>query len=69
MEHLHTLVQSHAVIISALILLTAYVFIALEKIPKVTVALLGRLDNSAWIGQPDKIYRRSCQCKLFYKLC
>ena len=41
MEHLHTLVQSHAVIISALILLTAYVFIALEKIPKVTVALLG----------------------------
>ena len=41
MEHLHLLVQSHAVIISALILLVAYIFIALEKIPKVTVALLG----------------------------
>ena len=41
MEHLHTLVQSHAVVISAAILLIAYVFIALEKIPKVTIALLG----------------------------
>lgn len=41
MEHLHTFVQAHAVMISALILLTAYIFIALEKIPKVTVALLG----------------------------
>lgn len=41
MEHLHLLVQSHAVIVSATILLVAYIFIALEKIPKVTVALLG----------------------------
>lgn len=41
MELLHTFVQAHAVVISALILLVAYVFIALEKIPKVTIALLG----------------------------
>ena len=41
MEHLHALVQSHAVGISAAVLLIAYVFIALEKIPKVTVALIG----------------------------
>ena len=41
MEHLHTLVQSHAVVISAAILLIAYIFIALEKIPKVTIALIG----------------------------
>lgn len=41
MEHLHALVQSHAVVVSAAILLIAYVFIALEKIPKVTIALLG----------------------------
>lgn len=41
MEHLHTLVQSNAVVVSAAILLIAYVFIALEKIPKVTVALIG----------------------------
>ncbi len=41
MEHLHTLVQSHAVVVSAAILLIAYVFIALEKIPKVTIALIG----------------------------
>ncbi len=41
MEHLHALVHSHAVVVSAAILLIAYVFIALEKIPKVTIALLG----------------------------
>jgi len=41
MEHLHSLVQSNAVCVSAAILLIAYVFIALEKIPKVTIALLG----------------------------
>lgn len=40
-EQLQTLVQAHGVIVSAAILLTAYVFIALEKIPKVTIALLG----------------------------
>ena len=34
-------ISSNAVIISGLILLIAYVFIALEKIPKVTVALIG----------------------------
>ncbi len=40
-EHLHTIVQANAVVVSAAILLIAYVFIALEKIPKVTIALLG----------------------------
>ena len=41
MEHLHALVQAYSVAVSAAILLIAYVFIALEKIPKVTVALVG----------------------------
>lgn len=40
-EQLQTLVQAHGVVVSATILLTAYIFIALEKIPKVTIALLG----------------------------
>ena len=40
-EHLHSIVQTHAVAISASVLLIAYIFIALEKIPKVTIALLG----------------------------
>lgn len=40
-EHLHSLVQANAVGVSAAILLIAYVFIALEKIPKVTIALIG----------------------------
>ena len=34
-------IQANAVMISGLILLIAYIFIALEKIPKVTVALIG----------------------------
>ena len=41
MEQFYTLVQNHAVTISAVVLILAYVFIALEKIPKVTIALLG----------------------------
>ena len=41
MEHLHSIVQSHAVMISAAILVISYIFIALEKIPKVTIALIG----------------------------
>ncbi len=40
-EHLNSLVQANAVGVSAAILLIAYVFIALEKIPKVTIALIG----------------------------
>lgn len=40
-EHFHEIVQAHGVVVSASILLIAYVFIALEKIPKVTIALLG----------------------------
>ncbi len=41
MEHLQTIVQSNALLFSAAILIIAYIFIALEKIPKVTIALLG----------------------------
>lgn len=41
MELLHSIVQAHSVAISAAILIVAYIFIALEKIPKVTIALLG----------------------------
>ncbi len=38
---LSSFISSHSVAISAGLLLIAYIFIALEKIPKVTVALLG----------------------------
>ncbi len=41
MEMLHTLVANNSVAISAWILIIAYIFIATEKIPKVTVALVG----------------------------
>ncbi len=41
MEHIHNLVAQNAMMISAIILVIAYVFIATEKIPKVTVALVG----------------------------
>ena len=40
MEHLHQFVSNNAIVISAIILLVAYVFIAWEKIPKVVIALL-----------------------------
>lgn len=41
MEFLHSLVNAHSVVISAIILLISYIFIATEKIPKVTIALIG----------------------------
>ncbi len=41
LENLHEIVQQNAVMISAIILIVAYIFIAWEKISKVTVALLG----------------------------
>ena len=41
MEHLHELVANNAIVVSAVILLVAYIFIAWEKIPKVVIALLG----------------------------
>ena len=41
MEHLHTLVSQNAVMVSTIILIVAYIFIAWEKISKVTIALLG----------------------------
>ena len=34
-------ISSHSVLVSASLLILAYIFIALEKIPKVTIALLG----------------------------
>ena len=40
-EQLHNIVQQHSVVISASILLIAYIFIAIEKIPKVTISLVG----------------------------
>lgn len=41
MEALHALVQQNAVMTSAIILIVAYIFIAWEKISKVTIALIG----------------------------
>ncbi len=41
MEHFYSSVHNHSIIVSAVILILAYIFIALEKIPKVTIALLG----------------------------
>ena len=41
MEALHSFVAAHNVMISAILLIFAYIFIATEKIPKVTIALLG----------------------------
>ncbi|MBR6127566.1 ArsB/NhaD family transporter [bacterium] len=41
MEMIHSFVSAHNVMISAGILILAYIFIAAEKIPKVTIALLG----------------------------
>lgn len=65
MEALLAFASSHALIISASILILAYVFIAMEKIPKVTIALvgasitllLGLLDQTQTIhGHLDKFY-------------
>lgn len=41
MEHLHNIISSHSLIVSGAILFIAYIFIAIEKISKVTVALIG----------------------------
>ena len=41
MEALHALVQQNAVMTSTIILIVAYIFIAWEKISKVTIALIG----------------------------
>ncbi len=41
MEMIHSFVSAHNIIISAGLLILAYIFIATEKIPKVTIALLG----------------------------
>ena len=41
MDLIHSFVSAHNVMISAGLLILAYIFIATEKIPKVTIALLG----------------------------
>ena len=41
MEYLHAFSTDHAIILSAGILILAYIFIATEKISKTTVALIG----------------------------
>lgn len=41
MENVFNFIQTHSVAFSAGILVLAYIFIALEKIPKVTIALIG----------------------------
>lgn len=41
MESLMSLIQANAITVSATILIIAYIFIAIEKIPKVTIALVG----------------------------
>ena len=41
MEFIQNYVTAHNLVISAGILIVAYFFIALDKIPKVTIALLG----------------------------
>ena len=57
MESLLSLIQPHALVISAAILLVAYFFIATEKIPKVTVALVGASLTLllGLLGQAQKI--------------
>ena len=57
MEFIHSLVGSHSVAISAAILLIAYIFIALERIPKVTIALIGgALTMLLGLVSADKIF-------------
>lgn len=41
MEYLHELVGNNAIMVSAIILIIAYIFIAMEKISKVSIALFG----------------------------
>lgn len=41
MEYINNIIQTHNILISALILFIVYIFILIEKIPKVTIALIG----------------------------
>lgn len=41
MEYIHSLISTNMIAISALILLVSYIFIAIDKIPKVTITLIG----------------------------
>ncbi len=55
MEFLHSIVNAHSVVIATAILLVAYIFIATEKIPKVTIALIGgALTIFLGLVGPDK---------------
>jgi Na+/H+ antiporter NhaD/arsenite permease-like protein len=57
METLLSLIQSNAIVVSAAILLVAYAFIATEKIPKVTIALVGASLTLLFglLGQAQKV--------------
>lgn len=41
MEFIKDFIQFHSIAVAACVLLVAYIFIALEKVPKVTIALIG----------------------------
>ena len=57
MEFLTSWAQAHAIVVSAVILVVAYIFIATEKIPKMTVALVGASLTLllGLLGQSQKI--------------
>ena len=57
MEFLTSWAHSHAIVVSAAILIVAYIFIATEKIPKMTVALVGASLTLllGLLGQSQKI--------------
>ena len=57
MELITSWAQSNAMVISASILIVAYIFIATEKIPKMTVALVGASLTLllGLLGQAQKI--------------
>ena len=57
MESLLSWIHANAIAVSATILIVAYIFIATEKIPKVTVALLGGALTLllGLLGQSQKI--------------
>ena len=55
MELIHNFVQNNALVISSSILIIAYIFIAWEKISKVTVAMIGACTNfDTWTACPVK---------------
>lgn len=66
---LSSFISSHSVIISASLLILAYIFIALEKIPKMTIALIGgALTIVLGLVSQTKAVNGNYQSKLFYQL-